>query len=612
MPRLTNYQPTLSTITTGILKSLNPPPRLTVSEWAQNNRYLSPEASAEAGKWYNERAPHLVAPMDALSPLDPCQHVVCKFSSQTGKTEIILNFIGYTVEHDPAPMMVIQPNTTPMGEAFSKDRVAPMVRDTPSLFGKIADAKSRSSGNTLLHKKFSGGHLTIGGANSPAGLASRPIRKIAFDEIDRYEVTKEGDAVALATKRTQTFFNRKILKVSSPTYHDTGIDAAYQICEQQHELHLICPSCDASQMPFLRHFVWPKDEPENAQYVCEHCGVAHSFDLEDKIKTSAHWVQIKNDGDHSKGYWMNQFASPFARWGETIREFVEASKDPTKLQTVVNTAFAECWEESGEKISDDELMNRREDYVTLPEGVLVLVAAVDTQDDRLEVEVAGYGVGNESWGVEYKVFYGDPSGEEVWARLDKYLQGTYEHDSGHKLHIAATCIDSGGHHTTSVYDFCKGKETRRIFAIKGGSGWGRPVVSAPRPARYGRNPRPVKLFIVGVDEAKRIVHARLRIEEAGVGYCHFPKTYDERFFSQLSAEEIRTKFVKGARKKYWHQTKARNEALDLRAYQLAALTILDPDYELLAARMNAEPEEATAPKTKTKPAGRRQSYVKRY
>jgi len=544
-------------------------------------------------------------PMNALSPHDPCQEVICKFSSQTGKTEIILNFLGYIIDQDPGPTLAIQPNTKPMGEAFSKDRIAPMLRDTPVITDKVSAAKGRDSANTIGHKSFAGGHLTIGGANSPAGLASRPIRYLAFDEIDRYDVTKEGDAIALAQKRDKTFHNRKRLKTSSPTYSGVGIDAEYQSADQQFEWHLICPDCGDSQMPALRHFVWEKDWPETAVYTCEHCGTAHDFKQESRIKASGLWVETKNTGWLRKAFWMNQWASPFANWGETILEFLAAKDDPTKLQTVVNTAFAETWSESGEGIAADDLFDRREEYKELPGSVLVLVAGIDVQDDRLEAEIIGYGEGEESWGIAYKTIWGDPGLSETWERLDALLLAKYKHEQGHSLSIAATGIDSGGHFTKEVYDFCKTRFHRRVFCLKGVSGWGRPIVSAPSEKKYGRNPRPVKLFLVGVDEAKRVVHGRLKIEQPGPGYCHFPQTYTEEYFSMLGAEEIRIKYVKGVQRPYWHQTRARNESLDIRAYGLAVLNLLDPAWELLKLK-TVQPEETEKEIEKTeKPVIRR-------
>ena len=521
--------------------------------------------------------------MDALSPQDPCQEVVCKFSSQAGKTEILLNFIGYIIDQDPGPTMVIQPNEKPMAEAFSKDRIAPMLRDTPSLREKVKTHNKKNQ-NTMMHKSFAGGHLTMGSAISPAGLASRPIRYLLFDEPDRYEITKEGHAIPLATKRTATFHNRKIAKVSSPTYDDVGIDAEYEACEQQFEYHLDCPDCGESQFPGLRHFAWKEKDVRNADYVCEHCGVAHPMSQESRIKSKGRWVQTKNEGDRSKGFWMNQFASPFATWGETLFEFISAKSSPEKLKVVVNTAFAETWKE-GEELDQDTLFGRREDY-QLPNNIAVLTAGIDVQGDRLEVEVTGWALGEESFGVEYKIIPGDPSQGEVWQELTALLRKTYTSEDGAAYGIYAACIDSGGHHTQIVYDYCSRRPIQRLYAIKGMAGEARPIANPRDTVGY---PQKRKAIMIGVDAAKSLLFSYLKQIEVGPGYCHFPMSYDQEYFLQLTAEKVRTKFKNGFPKREWVKTRARNEALDCRVYSLAALKLTNPNLEIIHRAMTASP-----------------------
>lgn len=557
-----------------------PPPRQTIAEWAAQERKLSPEASAEPGQWMNERAPHAVAPMEAMSPGDPCETVVLKWSAQSAKSEVLLNCIGFYASNDPGPIMAIQPNMKPMGESFSKDRVSPMFRDTPSLSNMFKDTGRRESNNTISHKVFPGGHLTIAGANSPSSLASRPIRILLMDEVDRFEATKEGDAQKLAEKRTRTFHNRKILKVSTPTYENFGIDAEYDVCQQQWQWHLACLHCGEYQFPIFKFFQFDKENPEATTYSCGHCGAIHTHEDEFKVKATGKWVCLRDSGDKSKGFHFNQWASPFARWSETVTEFLNAKDDPQKLQTVINTAFAETWSEQGDSVDPDSLMGRRENYDVAPADVLLLVAGVDVQDDRLEMEVVGYGEGEESWGIEYNTIWGDPGRPDVWRDLDAALQRDFKTEDGRRLNIAAACVDSGGHHTSAVYDFCSKRAGRRVFAIKGMAGEGKPIVSASNTKRYGRTGGNVRLFTVGVDTVKRIVMSRLNIDD-GPGSCHFPTRYDEEYFAQLTAEEIRTKYIKGVPTQFWYQTRKRNEALDIRVYALAALKLLNPVWTAL-------------------------------
>lgn len=547
--------------------------------------------------------------MDALSPSDPCQTVVVKFSSQTGKTEILNNFVGYVIDHDPGPMLVVQPNSKPMGESWSKDRLAPMIRDTPAIRVKVNDSNKRNSENTIGHKSFPGGHITVAGANSPAGLASRPIRYLLLDEIDRYESTREGDPVALAEKRQRTFWNRKTLKVSSPTFEDMGIDAAYKQCDQKYEWQLRCLHCGERQFPqFKRHFQYDDKDASTTRYVCEHCGGVHEGADEYKVKQTGEWILVENNGINSKGFFANQFASPFATWAETVDEFISAGKDPEKLQTAINTAFAECWVEPGEQLDENVLLERREVYEFEVPGGLVLTAGVDVQTDRLELEVASWAESEESWSVDYQIFEGDPSEAEVWKLLTEYVNGArYEAWNGRKYSIAGICIDSG-FLAAQVVNYVKRSRRSHIWATKGAAGFQRPFVEG-RDARALRlrkhSKHGYKPEILGVDEGKSILMSRLRLTKVGEGYCHFPIERDEEYFAQLTAEKLVRRLRKGFRIREWVNTRDRNEAFDLRILAHAALRLLDPDWNALARAAKPAPktDQSPTPKRKRKRAG---------
>ncbi len=614
----------LQQIRRATLTRWRPPPRRTVAEWAEASRYLSAEASAEPGRWRNSRAPHLVKIMECLSPLDPCEAVVGMLSSQIGKTECVLNFVGYIIDEDPGPILAIQPNVTPMGEAFSKDRIVPMLRDSPSLREKCGDPKARDSGQTITHKQFPGGHLTIAGANSPAGLASRPIRYFLGDEIDRWEVTKEGSALSLARKRLLTYRavgRSKELLVSSPTLAGFGIHAEYAACNEQWELHLRCPDCGATQRPQLRHFLWPSGEPGAVSYVCAACGVAHPASQEARIKARAEWVRVKECAAHDRrrvGFWANQWASPFASWADTVREFLDAGKDAGKLQAVVNTAFAEPWEDEAEKADGGALLARRESYIAsaLPDDILLLTAGVDVQDDRLECEIVGWRAASadeppESWGVEYHVLPGDPAQPQVWAELDLLLSETWRTESRRELRVQMACVDSGGHHTQQVYAWCAKRTGRHIYAIKGGAGK-RPIWPG---AGKKRNLRGVSgtVYTLGVDAAKDAIYSRLKIDRPGPGFSHWPAAdcYGPAYFSGLTCEQVRTRKVRGFDvREYFKPGGARNEPLDCRVYALAALCSRKINWQSLARAaerwLNAvaeeRPPDAPAPERPPDPA----------
>jgi phage terminase large subunit GpA-like protein len=329
--------------------------------------------------------------MDAVS--DPKnEQVTFMKSAQTGGTEVINNIVGYYIDQDPAPILLVQP-TVEMGKAWSVDRLAPMLRDTPKLKGRVKDAKSRDSKNTVLHKVFPGGHITIAGANSAASLASRPIRVTLFDEIDRYPPSAgtEGDPVNLGRKRSTTFWNRKSIEVSTPTVKGASrIEQSYNSSSMD-QFWVPCPHCDEFQTLMWAHCHWPEDQPGEAYYGCEHCGGV----IEDKHKQPmlllGEW-RSRDPESAVRGFHINELYSPWVTFGEMASSFVEAKKFPDTLKTWVNTALGETWEEKGEGLDDDALSDRAESYqAEVPAGAVVLNCAVDTQDDRLEAELVGGG-----------------------------------------------------------------------------------------------------------------------------------------------------------------------------------------------------------------------------
>lgn len=558
-----------------IARNVAPPRKLKVSEWADSFRQLSSEASAEPGQWNTDRAPYQRGIMNAVN--DPeVDTVIVMSSAQVGKTELILNTIGYYVDYDPSPILLLQP-TLEMAEAFSKDRLAPMFRDTTALKNKLGDPKARNSGNTLLHKTFPGGHITMAGANSPSSLASRPIRILLADEVDRYPVSAgtEGDPLNLAAKRTTTFWNKKKVYVSTPTIKGASrIEAEYEDSTME-EWCLPCPHCGS-----IQPLTWGQIRFEDVTMECIHCRERAS-EFEWKANAGI-WVARK-DHPNKRGFHLNELASPWKRWEEIISDFREAKKNTETFKVWVNTSLGESWEEKGDTADEEMLIKRRERYnCQVPRDVLVLTAGVDTQDDRLEVEVVGWGKGKESWGIEYKVFYGDPAQNVVWQQLDEYLNRDFKYEDGSGLRISCACIDSGGHFTTEVYKFCKTKEHRRIFAVKGQGGEGKPLVGkASRSNREG-----VALFNLGVDTGKETLLSRLKIDFEGEGYCHFPiesdRGYDETYFKGLTSEKRVIKYYRGRPKIEWvKRSGTRNEPLDLRNYATAALEILNPNFEVL-------------------------------
>lgn len=566
-----------------IVGCVKPPPKMTISQWADGYRKLS-ESSAEPGQWKTSKAPYQRAIMDAIS--DPAvRKVVVMSAAQIGKTDaFLLNPIGYYMDYAPAPIMVMQP-TIQLGESFSKDRLAPMIRDTPALAGKVSN-KSRASGNTILHKIFPGGHVTIVGANSAASLAQRPIKILLADEIDRYPATagNEGDPLMLAGKRQTTFWDKKEVDVSTPTIKDLSRIEVEYLHSTMEEWCLPCPNCGKYQPLAWAQVSYDKNAPEDVGYTCEYCGC-----VENEYKWKAQSKQGKYIAEHPeskvRGFHLNTLASLFCPWAEIVDKYEKAKTEmekgnPELMKTFVNTELGQTWEEKGEQIEDSTLYTRRETYkAEVPDDVLVLTAGIDTQDDRFEIEVVGWCEEKESYGIIYKKIFGDLLQPYIWEELDAFLKQTWKKADGTELPILATCMDSGGHYTDEVLRFCKARYYRRIFAIKGRGG--ADVAYINNPTKNNRVKAP--LFILGVDTGKSVLYQRLKVAVPGPNYCHFPKNpdagYDERYFKGLTAEKMIIRYVKGKSSFQWvlkDTAFRRNEPLDIRNYATAALEIARP------------------------------------
>lgn len=568
---------------TDIFKKLKPPPPITITEWADEYRRLSPEASAEPGRWRTSKAPYQKEIMNAIGDVT-VQKVIVMSAAQIGKTDgCILNPLGYYIHYDPSPIMILQP-TIQMAEAFSKDRLTPMIRDTPVLTDKIND-KSRNSGNTILQKIFPGGHVTMVGANSSAGLRSRPIRILLADEIDAYPATagNEGDPLLLAGKRLTTFWNKKTVCVSTPTVKGVSrIEVEYEHSTQE-EWHVPCPSCGEYVKLEWANVKFDKENLENIEYTCIHCGAIESEYRWKELFTEGKFI-AKYPNRETRGFHLNALASLFTDWADIVKKFIVANEEKKKgnielLKVWTNTELGQTWEEEGEEIEPDTLFLRRETYnCEVPEEVIVLTAGIDVQDDRFELEVVGWGEEKESWGIYYRVIYGDLKTNNIWKQLDDFLSQTFTTADGRKLKILATCMDSGGHYTNEVYRFCKARTGRRVWAIKGKGGAATPYYSKPTYSNALKTP----LFTLGVDTGKAILYQRLAVEEEGPNYCHFPEDegrgYTEEYFKGLTSERMVMTYKKGRAQYTWKLKEGikRNEPLDIRNYATAALEISNP------------------------------------
>jgi len=541
------------------------PENLTVTQWADKRRRLSPESSAEPGPWRTSRTPYLKEVMDAFTDT-AVRRIVFVSSSQTGKSEFENNVIGYIIDDDPGSILFIHPTTIDAKE-YSKLRVAPMIRDCDTLRAKVADPKRRDAANTILQKAYPGGILTMCGSTEAHSLASKPIRYVIGDERDRWATSagKEGDPWKLAMARQITFYNAKAVEVSTPTIKNaSAIESSY--LEGTMERWCVgCPHCGGYHDIKFSDIRYEKAE-ETAHgkkrfavtgiwHICPGCGC---ISTEQEIKKQpAKWIP-ENPGAIERGvrsFWLNSFVSPWATWESTILEYLYAIGSSEKLQVVYNTRFGELWENRGDLEDEDSVMARREGYAAeLPDGILVLTAGVDTQDDRFEYEIVGHGHFGETWGIEAGIVIGRPDDDEAWRQLDEAVfNRTLRFESGMGLRVSLSFVDEGGHFTQDVRQQCRARVGRKVFAIAGSNKHDAPFTSPPRKQKIVVNKVAVGTcwrYDIGVAAGKQIIMDNLRVQAPGARYCHFPERddYGPGYFSRLLSERL---VYKQDRKQPW-------------------------------------------------------------
>jgi phage terminase large subunit GpA-like protein len=575
---------------------LRPETPLTVSEWADRYRRLPEKSSAEPGPWRTDRTPYLREIMDCMSTTSDVEEVVLMKAAQVGGSEAILNFTGYIADHSPGPTILVQP-TVELAKRFSRQRLDPLMTDTPRLAEKVAPARSRDSGNTMLAKDFAGGQLILTGANSAVGLRSMPAQNALLDEIDGYpvDVDEEGSPIELVEARQRTFPRKKRIKVSTPTLAGkSAIESAYEASDKR-RFYVPCPACEEMQPLEFARLVWSSLglPPSKAVYECRACGHGIQNHEKSRMLARGEWraeAPEQSDGK-VRGYHLNALYAPvgWMSWGDIATKFVKVHKNPEKHRVFVNTVLGETWTSKGEAPEWNLLMQRREPYAigTVPMHALFLTAGVDVQKDRLVYEVVGWGRVKRSWSIDFGEIPGDTADltRGPWSDLDRLLARTYPHDAGVEMPIRFLCVDSG-YNTQTVYSWGRKYPLARVAAVKGHDHGGA-LVGSPSPVEVlingKKSKRGYRVWPVCSAIAKSELYGWLRLElgEAGEepeGFCHFPE-YDDEYFKQLTAEQlVAHKTKRGYIRLEWEVIPGRqNHVLDARVYARAAAALMGLD-----------------------------------
>jgi phage terminase large subunit GpA-like protein len=629
----------LDTITARAREQWRPPRRLRLSEWADATYTLSVESAAEPGRWRS--LPYQRGIMDALT--DPrVERVAFLKSARVGATEMMKAFIGYHVHQDPCTILLVQPDEDG-AKGFSKESIDPLIRDCPEVGALFY--RSSNGADSMLLKRFRGGVLQIAGARSPGNFRRVSRRIIIGDEIDAYpdSTGKEGDPLSLAVRRSEHFWNRKILWASTPLIAGHSKIEQEFIKGDQRRYYVPCPHCGFMQVLQFKNLKWENRPPAEAVFVCVECGCEIEHDHKLQMVERGEWrpgphPQFPEDpppdpqpGCVSFHIWAAYSASPNASWGTIAGEFVKATHEgQEQLKTFINTVLGETWQERGEAPEWRRLYDRREVYEpgTCPDGVRFLTAAVDVQRNRLVWEVVGWGRGKESWSIDAGEIPGDtsdltPAGP--WKDVDALLDRTFAHARGAQLRIRMLAVDTSDQ-TQTCYNWIRLKESGRVMAVKGNDS-ASVLVSSPSKVDVALDGKPVGrllLWRVGGPLAKSELFGWLKLqaptdEEAAAGatcppgYCHFPESLSEAYFKQLTAEQrVPRRTPQGYSVHVWEVIPGReNHFLDVRVYARAAAAIVGLDrfresdwqaLERMLGELAEKPHEPPPPPSSSSPA----------
>ena len=551
--------------------AFTPAPELEIADFAEQNIYLPPEAN-EPGLIRVDRTPYMREVMNSVKH-HPETALMC--SAQVGKTQALLCITAYFMVHDPCGIMILRP-TIQSAEDFSKERVSTMLRDSRVFDDLIAPARSRDSGNTLLHKLFPGGFLAMAGGNSPSSVSSRAARILLVDEADRLPESAgdEGDPVQLAKKRCTTFWNKRFFINSTPDNISTSKIADWWERSDKRFFHLPCPHCGHYQPLIWENLTYPgkgtkEYDLSQIYYNCENCNEPFPEHLKGEIMLKGKWVSTATSD--IRGYYLWEGYSPWSSWESICQRYQDCYEDPERLRVFQNLTLGRPWQDElvseldYKKIyyrAEAEGNNRGE----ITEEMLLLTAGVDVQGDRLECTLFACGAQKYKAVVDHQVFFGNPAQNDVWEKLQGYLELTRVHPLGRKIGVSAVGVDSG-FLSEDVYLQVRKRLNRRWFALKGRAGE-RPIVVSMQVQdknRFGKSARNFRAYIVGVDSLKETL-----FRQVGDELVHFPSGLDLEYYEQFTGEKQISFYRNGQAVYKWEKTAANVEALDCAVYALAA------------------------------------------
>ena len=555
------------------LRQLKPPEDISTAEWAEKYRMLDAKTAAMPGPWRNDKTPYLTEIMNELNNYETEEIVFCK-CTQVGGTEAELNMLGYIIGQDPAPSMVVYPSDK-LGESISDNRIKPMLQASPTLRERFYELRSQK-----LEMQFEGMYLTISGANSPSSLASRAIKYLFLDEVDKYPGAskKEADPISLARERTKTFANRKIYMTSTPTIKSGHIWKNLLDCDVEKHYFVPCPHCGEIielkfanlQFPKKEEGLTASDRADQAVYVCQECGCVINDQHKAQMLRYGEWRIVKenNSARRKIGYWISVLYSPFVRFSEIALEWINSQGDNERLQNFINSWLAEPWEDTRLTTSADVVLERQTEFdeFTVPTWAKFLTGGVDVQETCIYYTIRAWG----NFITSQNICHGQAMS---WADIERVMNYGYLKENGEQLVVSLCLIDSG-FDTDAVYDFCANN-----------SDWALPVKGSSRvmtehfhlskinktdSKAYGMN-----LCVVDGGKYKDMIAARMK-KDNGRGAWMVYNGCDMEYAKQVTAEH-KVQIKRGEQLVQVWELKAShtdNHYLDTEVYAFAGADIL--------------------------------------